>query len=678
MNGRFLGRPLVAMFNTVLMGSLFLSGTHVCIAADDESFDIVLRGGTIHDGTGQPGFVADVGVKGEYIVAIGDIGDSSAVTELDVSGLVVAPGFINLHSHATFDGLLRAENMLLQGVTTEMLGPDGGGRFGLVDELESLDAAQGIAINTGAYIGFNAIWKEVVGLEDIPASTLQIQEMREIVIDSLQSGVWGVSAGLDYVPAYYASRQQVIDVVSVAGPWRSNFPNHERLNLPDSDTRPEDVTFSSLFGIQETIEIGTNSNISPVITHMKLQGNERGRGKDAVALLDSAISQGIHVSADVYPYIAGMTGLHSLIIPPWAQSGGREAMLDRFNNPELRESIMQQAVRTMNERFGGAPGVYVVNIQKTLAQVMQEREISAGEALLQTIATEPSRAILTFGTEEDLIRIMRYRNSAISDDGGATTSTDVHPRSYGTFARVLGRYVRDRRVLTWEDAIRKMSGLPATIVGMTNRGFISKGMIADIAIFDPKTVIDHSTFEKPSQLAEGIVHVLLAGQPVVSGGTLTGARAGRVVRRSANEVSRPMMQQTSRVVDLKGSVELKAVSDIPISDKVVVHVDLSQERDARTATGVLQITAPDGSKLLESSEFGLLQTYDGWSTFTGIAVTRFINSLGDVDVQRDVPIRVIIDNASPVEPNGSTIFMIDIGGSRQLTGYLQSEHYSVR
>ncbi len=261
-----------------------------------DGFTIILRNGTIIDGTGAAPFRGDVAIAGAHIARVGDLARSHAPLEIDVKGLYVAPGFINLHSHASPNALATAENMLTQGVTTEILNPDGGGPTDIAEQLAQA-ASQGLALNVGAYIGFNSAWRTVVGDADRRPTADEITHMREIVVRNLEGGAWGVSAGLDYKPAYYATTEEVVEVVKAAGPWRTNFTNHDRLT-------PE-TKYSSRAAIAETIGIGSRAGLVPMITHMKVQGREQGTAAATLELMRDATARGNYTAADAYPYLAG-------------------------------------------------------------------------------------------------------------------------------------------------------------------------------------------------------------------------------------------------------------------------------------------------------------------------------------------------------------------------------------
>ncbi len=489
------------------------------------TYDLILRGGTILDGSGSSPYRGDLAIRGDHLAAVGDLGRATGTVEMDVSGLVVAPGFVNLHSHARPDALPTAVNVLSQGVTTEILNPDGGGPLDLAAQLGELEAG-GLAVNVGGFIGFNRIWSETVGPEDRRPTDAEIGRMQELVVAGLEAGAWGVSAGLDYKPAYFARTDEVVRVLEPARAWRTVFSNHDRLT-------PE-TRYSSRVGIEETLEIGIASGLTPVVTHMKIQGWEQGAAAEVLARMSQVEVGGAPAAADVYPYLAGQTGLGALIIPGWAQEGGRDAMGARFRDPALRARIVAEAEEAMAARFGGPSGVYLPQTQRELTDVMAEMGgVSGGEAVVRLLERGSPGAILRFGSEDDLVAILRHPTASIACDCGASTGVRGHPRGWGTYPRVLGRFVRDQGVLTLEDAVRKMTSLPARTIGMTDRGTLAAGMAADVVVFDPTTVIDHATYEDPTAMSDGIVHVLVNGQLAWRDGAATGARAGRALRRPA-------------------------------------------------------------------------------------------------------------------------------------------------
>src|SRR5262249_23082194 len=297
------------------------------------SLTVVIRNGTVIDGTGGSRYRADVGIANGVVVQVGDLAAERGPVEIDAAGLYVAPGFINLHSPASPDAPPNGENMLKQGRTTEIVNPDGGGFTDIAQQLAD-SARGGLAVNLGAYIGFNSVWSTVVGAADRRPTDEELAAMRAMIVDGLAHGAWGVSAGLDYKPAYYAQVEEVIRVVEPAAQWRTNFPNHDRLT-PESN-------YSSRAGVSETLAIGGKAGLVPVVTHMKSQGHEQGKAGELLAMMDAATRRGSYTAADVYPYLAGQTGLGALTVPAWAQDGGRDAMLKRFQDPSLRARIVKE------------------------------------------------------------------------------------------------------------------------------------------------------------------------------------------------------------------------------------------------------------------------------------------------------------------------------------------------
>lgn len=582
--------------------------------AQPPAYDLVIRHGTIVDGSGLRRYDGDVAIKNGFIVAIGKV-TGSATTEINARGMFVAPGFINIHSHASPDALPTAVNMLLQGVTTEIINADGGGPLDVAAQMRSLEVP-GLAVNIGGYIGFNAVWQNVVGNTDRRPSAEDIQKMRGLIAAGLDQGAWGVSAGLDYKPGYFAQTEEVIKVVDVAKPYRTNFTNHDRIT-PESN-------FSSRVGIAETLAIGEKAGMVPVVTHMKVQGREQGTASAVLAAMAQTTKRGQYTAADAYPYLAGQSGLGSLIIPGWAQEGGREAMLKRFADPETRARIVKESEEAMAARFGGPQGVYLPRTQQELTAVMKEMNAGAGETIVRILekSGDPG-AILRFGAEEDLVKILKDPVVAMACDCGASTATRVHPRFYGSFPRVLGRYVREQQIMSFEEAIRKSSWLPASTIGMTDRGLIALGMAADVVVFDPNTIIDRSTYETPAVPSEGITHVIVNGMVEVSGGVANGAKGGRALMRASKMVSRPANADLRRL-------EVKSMTN----DRAhAVAISVSQGAGVRAAAGQLTIGGV-------TYEPGFLQTTSRWASISGVADGHVISVIADQATPTSVAVTI--------------------------------------
>ena len=615
------------MYRVFVLG---LALAAAAVSAQAQSFDIIIRNGTVIDGSGNPRFDADVGIRNGFIAAVGDLRQATATTQIDARGLFVTPAFINIHSHAAPDALATAVNMLTQGVATEIVNADGSGAIDIAQQLHTL-AVSGLAVNIGGYIGFNSVWANVVGNTDRRPSPDEIRRMRGLIAAGLSQGAWGVSAGLDYKPGGFARTEEVIEIVSVARPARTNFTNHDRVT-PESN-------FSSKAGITETLVIGQKSGLVPVVTHMKITGAERGSAAKVLEAMARTTRRGTYVAADAYPYLAGQTGLGSLIIPAWAQEGGREAMVKRFADPKLRARIITEAEQAMQARFGGPASVYLPRTQQQLTAVMTEMNAGAGEAVLRILEQGDPGAILHFGIEDDLVAILKDPATSMACDCGASTATRVHPRFYGSFPRVLGRYVREQQIMTWEQAIRKSTWLPAATIGMIDRGLVAPGMAADITIFDPDTVIDRATYENPAQRSVGIRFVLVNGRVALEDGAPTQAHSGRPLFRTVNMPSRPAAGSLRRL-SAKGTVSGHRVA-----------VDLTHRAGARQAAGTIHIEGVDPIDAI-----GVLQTANGWASITGVD-----------RAQR--AISVVVDRHDAANAGGVS-FAVDIDGAPAIRGSL--------
>lgn len=602
-------------------------------------YDIIIRHGLIVDGTGAPRMAGDIAISGGRIARIGNLAGATATTEIDATGLMVTPGFINTHSHATPSALATAENMLTQGVTTELLNADGGGPIDLTTQLDPI-GQNGPALNVAASIGFNAVWQSVMGLSNKRPTDDDIAKMRALIVKGLEAGAFGVSAGLDYKPAYFATTDEVVRIVEAAGKWRTFFPNHDRAGAESG--------YSSRAGMEETRAIGERAGLVPEFTHMKVQGREQGTAAKVVAMMDSSSAAGRWIATDIYPYLAGQTALSALIIPGWAQDGGTEAMRARFRDSTLRARIIKESDEAISARFNGPDRIMVLGTRR-LSDIMTETgSPSAGAAVVKVLETESPWAILGFGIEPDLVRLMQYRSASIACDCGATVGSRGHPRYYGTFPRVLGRYIREQHIMSWEEAIRKMSGQPAAMMGLVDRGILAPGMAADITVFDTATVIDHATFEKPDAWSEGIRHVIVNGHVALRDGKATGDKGGQVLRRAGASPSRPM--------DLAAARRVSAAGTIPGPDgkPVRVSVALSQPRGSRRATGTVTIGGARASAL------GTLQAAAGWAAITGRTLVDGV----------DRAFTLVLDAADPLADGTPPTVRFAVEGRPALEGRL--------
>ena len=510
----------------------------VSLAAQDrgrESYDLVIRGGRVVDGTGNVWMRADLGVRGDRIARIGDLSGAVARRVIDARGLVVSPGFIDPHTHA-YRGIFdvpTADNALLQGVTTLTEGNDGNSPFPIAPHLRRI-AETGISANWAVFVGQGTIRTAVIGREDRELAPDELDQMRGLVAKAMQEGALGLSTGLFYVPGAFTSTEEVIELAKVSAAYGGIYISHMR-----------DEAQGLLDSVRETIRIGDEAGLPVQMTHHKVVGRDSwGMSADSLALVDAARARGVDITIDQYPYTASQTSITALV-SPWAQEGGSNALIERLRDPETRRRIKQEVIyRIEHGRGGGDPGNVVVGLcawdrsleGKSLADILNDREIAvtasnAADLVLEIIERGGARAIYHAMAEQDVERIMRHVATAIGSDGGVSVFGEgvPHPREYGTFARVLGRYVRERGVLTLEDAVRKMSGATAQRLGIRDRGLLREGLFADVAVFDPTRVRDRATFDDPHQYAEGVEYVLVNGVVVVDGGEHTGARPGRVI-----------------------------------------------------------------------------------------------------------------------------------------------------
>ncbi len=479
--------------------------------------------------------MADIGISGDQIAALGRPGSLNGRVRLDARGLVVAPGFIDIHSHGRrgiFEVPL-AENYIRQGVTTMVEGNDGGSPLPLGPFLDKL-AVTRFAVNFATFAGHGSIRQQVMGLENRRSTPEEIQKMKELIRQAMTDGAFGLSTGLFYVPGNYAATEEVIELAKVAGQMGGMHISHMR-NEADG----------LLDSVRETIRIGEEGGLPTQITHHKAVGKPNwGRSTDSLRLVEEARSRAVDVSIDQYPYTASSTGTAALF-PQWAQAGGSKSLLERLEASEQRVKIKVAIVENILLNRGGGDPKNVVMAScafdtslagKSLAEITASR----GRAVTVENAAETAIDIQKRGgcsaiyhaiAEEDIERILRSPHTMVASDGGIPAfGRDVpHPRSYGTFARILGRYVRERRILTLEEAVRRMSSFPAGRLKIFDRGLIRAGLKADLAIFDPATVGDKADFGNPHQYAEGIRHVLVNGRVVLRDGKMTGEMPGRVL-----------------------------------------------------------------------------------------------------------------------------------------------------
>lgn len=503
--------------------------------AQTRTFDILISGGRIVDGSGNPWFVGDVGIVGDSVVYVGPRGQARGRVTLDAAGLVVAPGFLDTHSHAR-DGIFRtpsAENKIRDGVTTVIEGPDGSSPVPLKPFLDKL-ASTPMAINFGSLVGQGSIREKTIGLQDRKATAAELESMKALARQAMRDGAFGMSTGLFYLPGNFTPTEEVIELARVIGALGGVHTSHmrdEAAHVADS--------------VRETIRIGEEGGLPTQVTHHKIIGRAYWGGTaETLRLVDEARARGVDVTVDAYPYTASSTGLESLF-PRWALESGRAALLERLDAPAQRTKILAEiADKIENDRGGGdAKNVVIAGCPydaslagKSLADLTAAR----GAAVTFASAAETAVALERRGncsviyhaiSEQDVERVLRYPFTMIASDGGIPQFGEgaPHPRHYGTFARVLARYVRERKTIGLEDAVRRMTSLPASRFRIFDRGLLRAGMKADLVVFDAASVADRADFEHPHRYSTGFRYVLVNGRIVLSNGAMTGERPGRVL-----------------------------------------------------------------------------------------------------------------------------------------------------
>jgi N-acyl-D-amino-acid deacylase len=507
----------------------------------------LLKGGTVYSGQDTEPVVTDIWLQGDRIAGVGAGSGIEAHRVIDVSGLAVAPGFIDLHSHAVREsdersGLYRwpdAENLVRQGVTTVLGGPDGWSPLPLEDSFRRFEE-QGAAVNYGLFVGHGAARVTVMGLDDRPPTDEELQRMQDEVDLAMRQGAFGLSTGLVYVPGSFAETDEVLALANVVSRHNGIYISHMR-----------NEALQVLDAVRELIHIAETAGLPGQVTHAKAMGTSmQGRSRELLALVDAAVARGVDITLDQYPYTAGSTGL-TVQFPRWSRDGGDKALAERLKDPDMRARIHGTLVYELTEVRGRNDPANVqlaycdfdhsldgLNLAELLEQKGRDITIeNAATLIIELQEAGGCQAIYHAMHPEDVMTILKHPRTMIAADGGIEVpgSGHPHPRNYGTYARVLGYYVRELGALPLHTAIHKMTRMPADRVGLSSRGRIEAGAIADIVVFDPGTVIDRATFAEPHQYAEGVHHVFVAGEAVLLNKEPTGARPGRVLRSASYE-----------------------------------------------------------------------------------------------------------------------------------------------
>jgi N-acyl-D-amino-acid deacylase len=528
-------------------------------------YDVAIRGGTIYDGTGKPGVRADLAIAGDRVAAIGDLAAAKARREVDARGMAVAPGFINMLSWATVSLLAdgRSQSDIRQGVTLEIFGEgismgplsprmkkDMLERQGdisyeipwttLGEYLEHLEK-RGVSCNVASFLGATTVRIHVLGYDDRRATPNELEQMRELVRRSMEEGALGIGSSLIYAPAFYADTDELVEMCKVAGQYGGMYISH---------MRSEGAKLVE--AVEELVKIARTAHLPAEIYHLKAAGKENwSKRQRIVELVESARAEGTHITADMYVYTAGSTGLNGTM-PPWVQEGGLQRWIERIRDPAIRQRVAEE-MRTPTDKWenllvgaGSPENVLLVGFRsqelkhltgKTLADVATRRGKSPEETAMDLVIEDNSRvdAVYFMMNEEDVKKNIALPWVSFGSDAASVASegpfllSQPHPRTYGNFARLLGKYVRDEKVIPLEEAIRKLSGLPAENLGLRDRGHLREGFLADVVVFDPAKIQDHATYAQPHQYATGVKHVFVNGTQVLADGEHTGAKPGRVV-----------------------------------------------------------------------------------------------------------------------------------------------------
>jgi N-acyl-D-amino-acid deacylase len=502
--------------------------------ASAADFDVLIRGGRILDGAGNPWFRADVGVKDGRVASIGNLDGKTAVRTIDARNRIVAPGFIDVHVHVEgeIDRTPRADNFLLDGVTTIVTGNCGGSRLNFAEWFQKLEKL-GMGVNLASFVGHNTVRAEVMGTANRLATPPEIARMQAIVERAMREGAIGFSTGLIYIPGTYSNTAEVVALAKASAKYGGVYASHMR-----------DEGAHVLDAIEEAVTVGREAGMPVELSHFKINTRRLwGASEKSIELVEKYRREGVDVVVDQYPYDRSGTNL-GLLVPTWALADGREAILKRLHDPAVRVKIAREMEGILAEK--GQPDYAFATVAsrgqyegKTISEVnvLKGRAASVPneiQTVLDMMEAGGASMVYQVMGQVDIDRILRYPNTAIASDGGVRVPGEglPHPRSYGTNARILGEFVRNRHVLTLEDAVRRMTSLPARTFRFHDRGVIREGAAADLLVFDPDKVEDRATFTNPHQYSAGFDYVIVNGRVEVDEGKLTASRGGVVLRGS--------------------------------------------------------------------------------------------------------------------------------------------------
>jgi N-acyl-D-aspartate/D-glutamate deacylase len=524
----------------LVAGSALASGVWLrSCARVDRRFDVVLRGGTVYDGMGRPGVDADVAIEGDHIAAIGRIDAEQARHVIDVAGMCIAPGFVDIHSHSdrTILDCPTADSRVLQGYTTEITGNCGGsaapGKVDVAAYFKSIESTK-VSVNVALLIGQGTLRDNAIGPLDRALTDAEMESVLRSLEESLEQGALGLSTGLEYVPGIYTKPDEIERLARVVAKFGGLYASHMR-----------NETSKLVDAVKETIDVGRKTGVRVEISHLKAAGKRNWPLQpEPLRLMQLARKEGIDVQADAYPYTAYGTGL-TILVPSWSKDGGDDALLARLREPATRARILSETIATVDDDPGGYELIVISGVKtarnaslagKSIAEIADLWQIAPGEAILRLIEEE-STDVSYVGhamSAENVELVLAHPLVMVGSDGvsrAMSVEGRPHPRSYGTAPRVLGHFCRERKVFDLSTAIMKLSSMPAERAGLKDRGRIEVGRKADLVVFDAARVKDRATFDAPQAAPEGIAHVLVNGVAVVKDAVHTGARPGRVLAR---------------------------------------------------------------------------------------------------------------------------------------------------